>query len=63
MAQTTQEQSSPAKLTPAEVTRMFGEDYREIEILADGTLRERSPNGGDPDEQVTRTLKTGRTWY
>ena len=52
-----------ARLTPADIERHFGDGYREIEILPDGTLRERS-GGGDPvDEQVTRSLKTERTWY
>lgn len=51
-----------AQLTPADVARMFEDGYREVEILSDGTIREAS--GGDvAEEDVTRTLKTKRTWY
>jgi hypothetical protein len=52
-----------SRLSPQDVERLFGDGYREIEILPDGTLRERT-GGGDPvDARVTRTLKTERTWY
>jgi hypothetical protein len=48
-------------VTPQDIERSYGKEaYRNVEILRDGTLREH----GDPrDEQVTRTLKTQRTWY
>lgn len=49
-------------LTPEDVIRFFEDGYREIEILTDGTLRERSDQTS-ADETVTRSLKTGRTWY
>jgi hypothetical protein len=51
------------RLTPADVTRLFDDGYREVEVLADGTIREASGNGDHADEVVTRTLKTERTWY
>ena len=51
-------------LTPQDFQRLFGEDtYRDVEVLKDGTVRERPRNGDTGDETVTRTLKTGRTWY
>ena len=52
-----------AKMTPADVARLFENEYREVEILPDGTLRESPRNGHESDETVTRTLKTQRTWY
>ena len=54
---------SDTKLTPADVERLFGDGYRAVEILADGTVREKSRAGDATDELVTKTLKTGRTWY
>lgn len=50
-------------LTPDEVTRLFEDGYRDIEILPDGTIREVARGGDVADEAVTRTLKTERTWY
>jgi hypothetical protein len=50
-------------LSAADVTRLFDEGYREVEILPDGRIRESSKNGDVSDETVTRTLKTERTWY
>ena len=50
-------------LTPDDVTRLFEDGYREIEVLPDGRIREASQNGDQRDEAVTRTLKTERTWY
>ena len=51
-------------LTPQDFQRLFGEDmYRDVEVLKDGTVRERPRDGDTTDETVTRTLKTGRTWY
>jgi hypothetical protein len=50
-------------LTPADVARLFEGGYHEVEVLPDGRVRETSRNGHDPDEEVTRTLKTKRTWY
>jgi hypothetical protein len=50
-----------ARLTPADVTRLFDDGYSEVEILPDGTLREAPGDVGEQD--VTRTLKTKRTWY
>jgi hypothetical protein len=50
-------------LTPEDVQRLFGDGYREIEVLPDGRIRETSQNGDPRDEAVTRTLKTERTWY
>jgi hypothetical protein len=50
-------------LTPDDVTRLFEDGYREIEVLPDGRIREASQNGDLRDEAVTRTLKTERTWY
>lgn len=52
-----------ARLTPEDIARFFHDGYREIEILPDGTLRERTSLGDPVDESVTRTLKTERTWY
>ena len=49
-----------ARLTPADVARLFDDGYSEVEILPDGTIREAS---GSDDEAFTRTLKTKRTWY
>jgi hypothetical protein len=52
------------QLTPEDIERGFGKDaYHNIEILPDGTLRETIGNGDSRDEQVTRSLKTERTWY
>jgi hypothetical protein len=50
-------------LTPEDVQRLFGDGYREIEVMPDGRVREASQNGDARDEDVTRTLKTERTWY
>lgn len=50
-------------LTTKDVTRLFEDGYREVEILPDGRLREAPANGDPRDETVTRTLKTERTWY
>jgi hypothetical protein len=50
-------------LTPDDVHRLFGDGYREVEVLLDGTVRERPREGDVVDQAVTRTLKTGRTWY
>jgi hypothetical protein len=50
-------------LTPADVHRLFENGYREVEILPDGRVREAPGNGHDPEETVTKTLKTKRTWY
>ena len=50
-------------ISPADVQRLFEDGYREVEILEDGRVREASSNGHDPEETVTRTLKTKRTWY
>lgn len=50
-------------LTPADVKRLFEDGYREVEVLADGSVRERVSHGDGVDEAVTRTLKTQRTWY
>ena len=61
MAPTT-ETTTAVRLTPEDVTRLFEDGYREVEILPDGTIRESSPNG-TADETVTKTLKTERTWY
>jgi hypothetical protein len=50
--------------TPQDIERSYGKDaYHNIEILPDGTLRETIGHGDPRDEQVTRTLKTQRTWY
>lgn len=51
------------KLSPQDVERLFGDGYREVEILPDGTLRETTRNGDSVTEAVTRSLKTERTWY
>ena len=50
-------------LSPADVARLFGDGYRDVEVLPDGRVREASRNGDAHDETVTRTLKTQRTWY
>ena len=60
---TAQDGNGQSRLTPHDVERLFGDGYREIEILPDGTLRETIGNGDPRDEQVTRSLKTERTWY
>jgi hypothetical protein len=52
-----------SKISVDSVERLFDDGYRDIEILKDGTIRERSPEGDVTDEFVTRSLKTGRTWY
>jgi hypothetical protein len=52
-----------ATLTPEDLHRLFGDGYREVEVLRDGSVRERPRDGDVTDEAVTRTLKTGRTWY
>lgn len=52
-----------ATLTPQDVGRLFDGEYRDLEILPDGTLRETVRGGSPTDEAVTRTLKTQRTWY
>jgi hypothetical protein len=54
---------SDKRLTPGDVERLFGDGYREIEILPDGTLRETVHGAGASDEALTRSLKTERTWY
>lgn len=61
--QTTENGNGKPGLTPQDVERLFGDGYHEIEILPDGTLRETTRNGDARDEQVTRSLKTERTWY
>jgi hypothetical protein len=50
-------------LAPDDIHRLFGDGYREVEVLRDGSVRERPRAGDATDETVTRTLKTGRTWY
>jgi len=50
-------------LSPADVYRLFEDGYREVEILPDGRIREKSGDCDDRDETVTRSLKTQRTWY
>ncbi len=50
-------------LTTEDIHRLFGDGYREVEVLRDGSVRERPRNSDVTDETVTRTLKTGRTWY
>lgn len=51
-------------VTPDDVHRLFGtQEYRDVEVMSDGTVRERPRNGDVTDEVVTRTLKTARTWY
>ena len=59
----TEQRNGNGKLSPQDIERHFGNGYRELEILPDGTLRETSLNGDALDELVTRTLKTERTWY
>jgi hypothetical protein len=60
----TQNGNGKPLVTPQEIERSYGKDaYHNIEILPDGTLRETIQNGDPRDEQVTRTLKTQRTWY
>ena len=54
---------SGGTMTPEDIHRLFGDGYREIEVLSDGTVREQPRDGDATDEAVTRTLKTGRTWY
>jgi hypothetical protein len=56
-------ENGDGKLSPQDVERLFGDGYREIEILPDGTLRETTRNGDSVTEAVTRSLKTERTWY
>jgi hypothetical protein len=51
------------KITSEDVRRLFEDGYREVEVLSDGTIRERPNNGDVVDETVTRSLKTQRTWY
>jgi hypothetical protein len=62
MTTLTDTETREATLTPDDVTRLFEDGYREVEILPDGTLRE-ATNDDARDEFVTRTLKTERTWY
>ena len=50
-------------VTTEDVERLYENGYREIEILPDGTLREMIEIGDTRDENVTRSLKTERTWY
>ena len=57
------EHNGTKTLSPAEVTRLFENGYREVEVLPDGRVREASSNGRSSDDTVTRTLKTQRTWY
>ena len=60
----TKARAGGGQLSPEDVSRLFDDGYRGIEILPDGTLREITGNGGTAsDETVTRTLKTERTWY
>lgn len=51
-------------MTPASrrrtVRALFEDGYREVEVLPDGTIRERTRSGELVDEAVTRTLKTER---
>ncbi|HEX9824919.1 MAG TPA: hypothetical protein VGB51_11095 [Actinomycetota bacterium] len=58
----TKAQNGTATLTPEDVVRLFEDGYRDVEVLPDGTVRE-VPRDGDALEDVTRTLKTERTWY
>lgn len=59
----TRSDNGGTKLSAEDVRRLFEDGYREVEVLANGTVRER-PTGGDTlDETVTRSLKTARTWY
>ena len=51
------------QLTPQDVGSLFDGRYTDIEVLSDGTLREIVRDGSPRDENVTRTLKTERTWY
>jgi len=51
------------KIAPDDVRRLFEDGYREVEVLGDGTIRERPKAGDVADETVTKSLKTGRTWY
>jgi hypothetical protein len=60
---TTEDGNGKPSLTPQDVERLFGDGYHEIEILPDGTLRETTRAGNPREEQVTRSLKTERTWY
>lgn len=50
-------------ISPEEVTRLFADCYREVEILPDGRIRELGKNGDGSEETVTRTIKTERVWY
>jgi len=50
-------------ISPEDVTRLFADGYREVEILPDGRIREAPKNGDASEESVTRTIKTERTWY
>jgi hypothetical protein len=60
----TEHQNGNGKLSPQDIERLFGDGYREVEILSDGTIPREAPRNGDAvDEAVTRTLKTERTWY
>jgi hypothetical protein len=60
----TQNGNGKPQLTPQDIERNYGRRaYHNIEILPDGTLRETIGNGDPVDEQVTRSLKTERTWY
>lgn len=63
MPPSTQTAPPAPTLTPNDVTRLFEDGYREVEVLPDGSLREAPRNGDARDETVTRTLKTQRTWY
>jgi hypothetical protein len=59
----TRTQTPEETLTPEDVKRLFEDGYREVEVLPDGRIREASQKGDHRDEEVTRTLKTQRTWY
>ena len=60
---TVREGNGHTKIDPDHIHRLFEDGYRDIEILKDGTIRERTHKGDVTDEVVTRSLKTGRTWY
>ena len=49
-------------ISPEEITKLFA-DYRKVEVLSDGRIREAVIDGDVGEETVTRTLKTDRTWY
>jgi hypothetical protein len=51
------------QLTPQDVKRLFDGGFRDVEVLDDGTLREKLRDGGTRDDIVTGTLKTSRPWY